>query len=120
MRKIRAVLAAASLAAIIGAAGVPAASAAPAAEGYDRCDEGKFCFFSGWNGKGSICEALPPLQDTVEKCGPWAGNSNAKSAYNRSSRAAVNIYAGTNYTQRKGSVEYRGNLQGSYKIRSFN
>ncbi|MGW6062619.1 peptidase inhibitor family I36 protein [Streptomyces sp. NPDC055189] len=120
MSKIRAALATASLAVLIGAAAIPAASAAPAAAGYDRCQEGKFCFFSGYNGQGSICQAVPPLQDTVARCGAWAGNNPAKSAYNLTNLSSVDIYAGTNYTKRQGSVQSQGNLQGSYSIRSFN
>ncbi|MCZ0991542.1 peptidase inhibitor family I36 protein [Streptomyces diastatochromogenes] len=119
MGKLRAALAAASLATVLSAAGISAASAAPTATGYDRCQEGKFCFFSDWNGQGKICQAVPAVDDTVAECGGWVGNKNAKSAFNRTSGGAVNIYAGTNFTQRKGSVSYRGNLQGSYKIRSF-
>ncbi len=116
MGKVRSVLTAISLAAALGALGVPNASAAT---GYDRCVGGNFCFFSGYNGAGSICQSRYDESDTVAKCGAWVGNYNAKSAYNNSGRGPVNIYAGTNYTQRKGSVANQGNLQGSYQIRSF-
>ncbi|GGP93969.1 peptidase inhibitor family I36 protein [Streptomyces melanogenes] len=127
MRRLRSLLiVSAALAAVLG--GVPAwaapTPAAPtAAAAAYSCDPGYFCMYSGWNGTGERCQYWQgEKRDTADDCGFVQRRWNTLSAYNFTGHR-VQYYSGNNHSSRTrvGSSQpnERGNLQGSYQIRSM-
>ncbi|AEW98917.1 peptidase inhibitor family I36 protein [Streptantibioticus cattleyicolor] len=119
MRILRAAMVAFGATALLATGVAPAASATPATSGYDRCPEGYFCEFSWVNGEGSICKWKEArTYDTYVKC-PWAPSANVRSVFNNGPRKRE-YFLSTNFRDRVGSTgpNGRGNLTGSYKIRS--
>ncbi|WP_089154304.1 peptidase inhibitor family I36 protein [Micromonospora sp. NBS 11-29] len=89
------------------------------------CDPGNVCFYTGWNGTGSKCswsDADPDWANGNIQCS-WALTSNVLSVWNNGQSTAyqgVVYYYSNNYNDRAGCTRRwnRGNLQGTYKLRS--
>lgn len=112
-------------AAAFGAA--PAASATGIAPGAGadaaafRCDPGKFCIYSGWDGGGTRCQwGSEKVANTADLCSFIRNGKKVLSVWNGTGHR-VQYYTQTNYNARVGSTTagHGGNLQGSYQIRSF-
>lgn len=94
-----------------------------AASGYDRCRDGYFCIFSDWNGEGTRCQwEQSEVRDTVDLCSFIQQGQPVRSVYNRTDHR-VQYYTENGYNSRSriGSTlaGNKGNLAGSYQIRSF-
>jgi len=100
----------------------PAATAAPVAPAVAwNCPDGSFCIFSGWNGEGTPCQWTPPSKaNTADDCSFIQNGQTVLSVWNRTNQRKQ-YYTHTNFNNRVGSTPSggRGNLQGSYQIRSF-
>ncbi|MEV4837366.1 peptidase inhibitor family I36 protein [Nonomuraea sp. NPDC049486] len=85
---------------------------AQAADGYDRCQPGNYCMFSGLDGTGDIIQITADTPDLAA-----LGMANrANSDWNRTS-SLVHLYSGANYTgctavTRAGS---KGNFFATYR-----
>lgn len=89
---------------------------------YSRCPDGNICFFTGFDGNGSMCNWNasndPDWRDGAVRCS-WAATHNVCSVSNRTSRR-VQYYKAANYQRRVGSTlpGVAGNLACTYKLRS--
>ncbi|MER0449951.1 peptidase inhibitor family I36 protein [Streptomyces sp. Edi4] len=123
MRRIHS-FAVASVALVAALGVVPTATAAPSAPARAaayNCSPGYFCIYSGWNGNGTRCQwSQSKLANTADNCSFIQKGKNVLSVRNRTGHR-VQYYTQTNYHARVGSTPSggRGNLQGSYQIRSF-
>ncbi|MDN3262028.1 peptidase inhibitor family I36 protein [Streptomyces sp. CSDS2] len=120
-------LAIASLAVVAALGTAPAASAtAPAPAGPSsaaafRCDPGRFCIYSGWDGGGTRCQwASERVANTADLCSFIRNGRNVLSVWNGTGHR-VQYYTQTNFNNRVGSTAagHGGNLMGTYQIRSF-
>ncbi|GAA2229647.1 peptidase inhibitor family I36 protein [Streptomyces nogalater] len=120
-------LAIASLAVAATLGTAPAASAStPAPAGTSaaaafRCDPGRFCIYSGWDGGGTRCQwASERVANTADLCSFIRNGRNVLSVWNGTGHR-VQYYTQTNFNARVGSTAagHGGNLMGTYQIRSF-
>ncbi|MFF7093038.1 peptidase inhibitor family I36 protein [Streptomyces rubradiris] len=120
-------LAIASLAVVAALGTAPAASAtAPAPAGPSsaaafRCDPGRFCIYSGWDGGGTRCQwTQARVANTADLCSFIRNGRNVLSVWNGTGHR-VQYYTQTNFNSRVGSTAagHGGNLMGTYQIRSF-
>ncbi|MET0493244.1 MAG: peptidase inhibitor family I36 protein [Actinoplanes sp.] len=99
--------------------------ASPALAAYSNCPTEHVCFWTGNDGTGSMCSwsaADPDWTGGSITCS-WAATNNVKSVYNRGTASdleGVVYYSGADYNTRKGCTRQgqRGNLAGTYKVRS--
>ena len=92
---------------------------------YSDCNAGNVCFYTGFNGSGSMCKwsvADPDWTSGAIKCG-WASTHNVESVYNHGTStgfSGVRYYLRTNYQSSIGCTPQgkQGNLAGTYQLRS--
>lgn len=121
----------ASCAAVLSLGGVvaatPATAATPAYAGPNvaaqaySCSAGYFCIYNGWNGTGDRCQwSQPKVSNTANDCSWIRKGWLVRSVYNRTNHR-VQYYTQDNYNHRVGSTPAggRGDLEGTYQIRSF-
>ena len=121
MRMRRLVASTAGVIMVVFATMVMAPVSASADHEYERCDSGEICFFSDFDGSGSICAWKTfdsDWQGGAVRCS-WSATSNVKSIWNRRG-VAVDYYKGADYDDRVGCTHsgIAGNLAGTYKLRS--
>ena len=89
--------------------------------GYERCSIGHFCIYEGFNGESTQCQwSDRAVRDTADQCSFIRRGAVVRSVYNRTEHR-VQYYTQNGYNNRVGSTQpsNRGNLAGSYQIRSF-
>jgi len=93
------------------------AHSVPAAADWN-CSVGYVCFFTGANGTGDRCQYSESHKKANEICS-W-GLKKPLSVWNRTSSKAT-YYGSQDFRDKIGSTESgkRGNLQGTYTIRSL-
>ena len=92
-----------------------------AAPDYSRCTIGYFCIYDGWNGTGAQCQwSDREVRDTADLCSFIQRGAVVRSVYNRTEHR-VQYYTKNGYNDRIGSTlpGDKGNLAGTYQIRSF-
>lgn len=92
----------------------------PAAAG--DCPSGYVCFWNNFNFSGQRCQWQSASRDHSVDCS-WADTSNVRSVYNHGTStkfSGVAYYINTNFNNRVGCTRQgmRGNLAGTYKVRS--
>jgi hypothetical protein len=99
----------------------PGIAEGPRANAYS-CDSGYYCVYTGWDGTGDRCQYHSSVKDMWNDPGrcSWANSTNAKSVRNRTGKT-VTLYTKSDYNGRVGSTapDSKGNLQGTYKLRSL-
>lgn len=124
----------AGCAAVLGLGGLATAATAVAsttparpdshvtAPDYSRCTIGYFCIYDGFNGTGTQCQwSDREVRDTADLCSFIQRRGTVvRSVYNRTEHR-VQYYTKNNYNDRIGSTlpSNKGNLAGTYQIRSF-
>ncbi|HSA53544.1 MAG TPA: peptidase inhibitor family I36 protein [Yinghuangia sp.] len=110
---IRSLIAAVACLAACAALSVAPAGALPTATGYDRCPQGRFCLFDGWDGQGDMYLATGTRYDQV--LAEAGFDDRASSVFNNASIVWC-VWQGPNYTGRGAgySAGLRENLDDAF------